>query len=268
MVDTWRLLLQPGLPGYSQMAIDEALYRCADPGTPPVLRFYTWQRPTLSLGYFQDYKTVVWEPFLVHNKIDVVRRITGGRAVLHHREVTYAIVAPLTDRFANQSLQETYQLIAAALRWALQQLGLTHSAIVSQHSSSAAQKESRLPQCFVAVSKYEISDGLKKVIGSAQKRSRDRFLQHGSILLDFDTQLQQGCFHRPDPEIEAKIAPLNRYLGRELRFGEVVDHFSKAFQDCFNVRLQDSEPDAMELRWIQELEGKYQSRDWTEKGCK
>ena len=192
------------------MAIDEALYRSVTPGSSPILRFYTWQRPTLSLGYFQDYGRVVSEPFVVHNNIDVVRRITGGRTVLHQYEVTYAVVAPLDNIFENLSLQETYRLIAEALNLALQQLGASESSI----SLDATRREFHLPQCFVAVSKYEIADGRRKVIGSAQKRSRDRFLQHGSILLDFDARLQQGCVQRPDPEIEKKIAPLNPQLGR------------------------------------------------------
>ncbi len=97
------------------MAIDEALYQLADAGRAPVLRFYTWANPTLSLGFFQNYKRVVSESFIVHNNIDVVRRITGGRAVLHQDEVTYALAGPLTNRFENQSLQETYRLIAQAL---------------------------------------------------------------------------------------------------------------------------------------------------------
>ncbi len=71
----------------------------AHPDSPPVLRFYTWNKPTLSLGCFQDYKKVVSEPFIVHNKMDVVRRITGGRSVLHQYEVTYAVVAPQTGVF-------------------------------------------------------------------------------------------------------------------------------------------------------------------------
>ena len=98
------------------MAIDEALYRQANSGTCPVLRLYSWERPTLSLGYFQNYKRVVCEPFCVHNKIDVVRRLTGGRAVLHDEEVTYAVVASLEQgTFKGRTLQETYQLIAEAL---------------------------------------------------------------------------------------------------------------------------------------------------------
>jgi lipoyl(octanoyl) transferase len=176
---TWRLLVHPDLPGYRQMAIDEALYQTAEQGKPPVLRFYTWEKPTLSLGYFQDYKRVVQESFVVHNNIDVVRRITGGRAVLHQYEVTYTLAGSLENEFANQSLRETYTLIAKALDLGLKEIGVDRSLI--EFDSVKNRMESRLPQCFVSVSQFEHSADTKKVIGSAQKRSRDRFVQHGSI---------------------------------------------------------------------------------------
>jgi len=199
-------MLDPGLTGYRQMAIDEALYTLITPLSRPVLRFYTWANPTLSLGFFQNYKKVVNRPFCVHNNIDVVRRITGGRAVLHDTEVTYAVIAPLNQGFENQSLRDTYQLIAKALHQALLQFGVEQSAISFRDSSPRLSPGSSLPQCFTTVGQYEIASQGKKMIGSAQKRSRDGFLQHGSILVDFRSALQQGCLLNPDPAIENRIA--------------------------------------------------------------
>ncbi len=263
----WRLLLQPHLPGYRQMAIDETLYRLAEPDTRPVVRFYSWDHPTLSLGYFQDYKRVVCEPFCVHNKIDVVRRITGGRAVLHHDEVTYAIIAPLQYVFEGRSLQETYQLIAEALNLGLQNFGLDQTSIFAGNTGTS-RRESRLPQCFVSVSQYEHVSNSRKVIGSAQKRSRDRFLQHGSILLDFDPHLQQGCVNHPDPQIESRIAPLNRMLHRRLEFRETADQFAGALEAKFGIRFELSGLSAKEERLASELERKYCDGDWTRGSCK
>lgn len=262
----WRLLVHPRLPGARQMAIDEALFESLQRGDPPILRFYSWARPTLSLGYFQDYKKVVVEGFLLHNKIDVVRRPTGGRAVLHDREVTYAVIANLNGVFANQTLQETYQLIASALESALQRFGITQSSI--SLDSTAARKEAGLPQCFVSVSKYEISTGTRKIIGSAQKRVRDRFLQHGSILLDFDARLQGGSIRNPDLEIESKIAPLNRLLGRELPFEEVTARFGEAFERQFGMQLQHTDLTQHEMQTVETLEQKYRSSEWTQQRCK
>jgi len=249
------------------MAIDEALFQLAEPDGRPVLRFYTWQRPTLSLGYFQHYKRVVNECFCVHNNIDVVRRITGGRSVLHQHEVTYAVVAPLNKGFANQSLQETYQLIAQALNHALEKFGVTEPAI-SFGSPSDAIRESRLPQCFVSVSRYEHSSRARKIIGSAQKRTRDRFLQHGSVLLDFDAPLQAGVVRNPDTEIQNKIAPLNVIAKRSLAFEEVAAQIAGSFQEILNIRIENSELNPAEEELAAALEEKYRSCDWTEGTCR
>jgi lipoate-protein ligase A len=262
----WRLLIHPNLPGSRQMAIDEALYETVEPGKAPVLRFYTWQSPTLSLGYFQDYKRVVQESFVVHNKIDVVRRITGGRAVLHQYEVTYSLAGSLENEFANQSLRETYRLIANALNLGLKNIGLDRPYV--QSDASLDRTEHRLPQCFVSVSQFEHSTGMKKIIGSAQKRSRDRFLQHGSILLDFDAHLQNGCIRNPDPDIERKVAPLNRILGRSFGFEEVVGCFHAAFEETFQKHTEPSELTAQELEMAATLEVVGRSEDWVRSGCR
>lgn len=246
------------------MAIDEAIYRCAGPDRPPTLRFYTWTNPTLSLGCFQDYKKVVSEPFIVHNKMDVVRRITGGRSVLHHKEVTYAVVAPLAGDFQGDSLQQSYQRIAQALNLAIERLGIDQSTL----SWESGTKRSSLPQCFVTVSRYEISQNTRKIIGSAQKRSRDRFLQHGSILLNWDAALQQGCVKRPDPDIEARIAPLEPCLHRELGFEEVANRFAEAFESTFQVEMKRAELSSEEMEVASALEEVYRSAGWTQRRCR
>ena len=248
------------------MAIDEALYLLASPERPPVLRFYTWEKPTLSLGFFQDYKRVVREPFIRHNNIAVVRRITGGRAVLHDSEITYALAGTLTNEFKDQSLKETYRVIARALNLGLQFIGIEETR--SSGDRAVADRDSRLPQCFVTVSQYEIAKGHRKMIGSAQKRGCDRFVQHGSILLNFDKWLQNGCILNPDPAIEEKIAPLNRILGRELKVEELIDHFKKGFEQQFDVELGLSELTAQERELIEKLEPVYQSIEWTQSGCR
>jgi lipoate-protein ligase A len=108
----------------------------------------------------------------------------------------------------------------------------------------------------------------RKVIGSAQKRVRDRFLQHGSILLDFDAPLQAGCVKRPDTEIESKIAPLNRILQRQLSFPEVARHFASAFESSMGIRLQPADLSSFELDMAAQLELKYAGEEWTRSGCR
>jgi len=264
----WRLLIHKDLPGTRQMAIDESLLQHAIPHSQPVLRLYTWKRPTLSLGYFQDYKRVVSEPFCVHNNIDVVRRLTGGRSVLHHHEITYAVVASsVSGCFENKTLQETYRLIAQALNCGLDILGV-QQAMISM-ASNPVNSKTGLPQCFVSVSKYELASDTRKIIGSAQKRDRDRFLQHGSILLDFDDGLQQGCVAKPDPAIREKIAPLNTLLNRSLGVDEVIGVFTEAFKSSFAIAFHGSELTEEERVASENLEHKYNSDEWTQlKRCR
>jgi lipoate-protein ligase A len=261
----WRLLMHPGLSGARQMAIDEALFQAAKSGSRPVLRFYTWDQPTLSLGYFQSYKKVVSEAFCVHNNINVVRRPTGGRAVLHQYEVTYAVVAPLEGIFDNLSLRETYQLISKTLQHGLLKLGIDGSTVFTGIPRRSSQ---HLPQCFVSLSQFELSNGARKIIGSAQKRSRDRFLQHGSILLDFDSHLQQGCIRTPDPELKDRIAPLQNLLGRPLAFQEVSSTFAEGFAESFDSKMESSTLDPEESEFANRLEQKYRSLKWTREGCR
>jgi lipoyl(octanoyl) transferase len=204
----------------------------------------------------------------MHNNIDVVRRITGGRAVLHQFEVTYALAGPLKYHFANKSLQETYRLIAEALNRGLRSLGVPQSFFSEDVSGSEAIRESGLSQCFVAVSRYEIAKDARKIIGSAQKRSKDRFVQHGSILLDFDVAFQNGCILNSDSQIEEKVAPLNPMLGRTVRLSELIEHFTKAFEEQFQIKTEPSKLDENELELVRSLEQKYQNPEWTERGCK
>ena len=250
------------------MAIDEALFSPARVSSP-ILRFYSWREPTLSLGRYQDYKKVVSEPFCVHNNICVVRRLTGGRAVLHHREVTYAVVAPLDQGlFQNSSLQQTYSRIAEALNLALKMMGVDRALISLDPEAPPVYPRAGAGQCFVSVSRFEIEAHSRKIIGSAQKRAGNRFLQHGSILLDFDARLQAGCVLDPDPQIESKIAPLNKLLGRELHFDEVSGVFASAFRTALNVELAADDLSSEERLRAAELEPVYSGDNWTRNGCR
>jgi lipoate-protein ligase A len=163
-------------------------------------------------------------------------------------------------------LRETYQLIAQALNLGLQNLGVQGSSVISE--TSAHSSTSRSAQCFVSVSRYEISSGQKKMIGSAQKRSRDRFLQHGSILLDFDRWLQSGCIQKADPQLETRIAPLQQLLNKQISFNDLVENFKSAFEARFETRLELSDLTAEEHELADKLEEKYRSEGWTQSGCK
>jgi lipoate-protein ligase A len=164
------------------MAVDETLADACRRGlTGPTLRLYEWDRPAVSLGYFQSAERVVNLDRCRAAGVPVVRRTTGGRAVVHHRELTYSLVAPVPHPGFPPTIRGTYNVIARALSQGLGALGLAPEVHVRE--SPRIRHGFGSPLCFDATSRSEIRINGKKVIGSAQRRWNDAFLQHGSIIL-------------------------------------------------------------------------------------
>lgn len=167
------------------MALDEVLLQRVQAGiSPPVVRLYRWKKPTLSIGYSQrkaeQYNLQVCRQY----GVDVVRRLTGGRAVLHDDELTYAVISnhqwPLRG-----SISYCYQSIAQVLLEALASLGL-NAKVAARHAIGRAASRVEQSACFTAPAQFEIICGDKKICGSSQKRTRQGFLQHGSMPLNTD----------------------------------------------------------------------------------
>ena len=173
------------------MALDAWLLRRTLEGGGPNLRFYLWTRPTLSLGRSQDAQMVVDFPFCDARGIDVVRRPTGGRAVLHHLELTYAATGLFGRDGFPKGVQETYRAICEALCAGLSRLGVGASPWGGGHAPLPSPK-SPLP-CFANPAPGEIVLHGKKMIGSAMAVDGAGFLQHGSILIAVDEPLQRGA---------------------------------------------------------------------------
>ncbi len=174
------------------MTVDEELLARAQAGDDmPVLRFYTWDPPAVSLGRFQTAETSVNADACKRLGFDVVRRITGGRAVLHRRELTYSIVSRIDNPLFPPDVLGTYKVIAAGLLAGLANLGID-AEMVSRGGRHAAlvNKTDKDPSCFASPSWYEIVVHGKKIVGSAQRRLSHAFLQHGSILIDYDPALE------------------------------------------------------------------------------
>src|SRR6266568_985857 len=165
--DGWRLLLDKPASGAWNMAVDEVLLDGVATGTaPPTLRFYEWTPPCLSLGYFQ--------PF------DVVRRPTGGRAILHDRELTYSIALPASVLGQDGGVLPSYYRLSLALQDGLRRLGVPATLAPESAGSSAAHG----PVCFDRPSAHAILLPGRKLVGSAQMRRGGGLLQHGSILIE------------------------------------------------------------------------------------
>ncbi len=229
----WQVLVSPGASGADNMAIDHALLHRAAASGDAVLRVYSWHTPTLSLGRHQPAFGLYDAQAIRAAGIGVVRRPTGGRAVLHDREVTYSVTARLPDnRVARIRARDLYAAINALLVDALRGLGVPaalappHSTAVPTDSSNGSQlrtagspRPSEYP-CFDVATEGEVVVAGRKLVGSAQRRDPDAVLQHGSILIA-DDQSRLGAISRA-PIVPAPVATLSQLLGRAPTVEEVA----------------------------------------------
>ncbi len=180
----WRLIYDLPTTGVRNMAVDEAILGAVSAGLePPTLRLYGWSPACLSLGYGQRMTDVDCERLAAHGW-DVVRRPTGGRAILHADELTYSVALPADHPLAAGSVVESYRRLSGALLAALSSLGASVATERRQKSSVAVG-----PVCFDTPSHYEITVEGRKLVGSAQMRRRGGILQHGSLPLTGDPAL-------------------------------------------------------------------------------
>lgn len=189
----WRLILdRPGEPTWN-MAVDEALLRgmAESADEPTTLRFYSWSSSALSLGRFQPSLSPEAVDVCRRNKIQIVRRPTGGGGVLHSDEVTYSISAFLGREPFPRSVTEIYRKIGMALKRALGSLGVE---VDSNPEDDSVSTSVRTEHCFTRLGRWEICCRGRKLVGSAQARFRNRFLQHGSIPLRWDKNLFYQAF--------------------------------------------------------------------------
>ncbi len=234
---SWKLLIEPGpLPGAWNMAVDEFLFCRVEAAPATYLRFYQWDKPTASLGYSQTASKVVDADFCRRHGVGIVRRITGGKLVLHDREVTYAVASSDAEVFT-ETLRESYRLISQALMHGLKLMGLAPD---MAEASPPSYIRGMMP-CFALPARDEIEIGGKKIIGSAQKRTGAAFLQHGSIPLEKDDGLLAAV---ASPSAAASPAPgagmtsLSEALGRPVDFGWAVERLCRGFSESFRVSLE------------------------------
>lgn len=263
----WRLIVHGKLPASLNMAIDETLFRlCADGsgGVFPTIRFYQWENPTLSFGSSQQILKAVDLEYCAKAGYDVIRRPTGGRAVLHDREITYCVVARVGEQFGN-SIQETYRYISEGIIEGLKDLGINANTY-GKDGAGKTDKLTYLP-CFASSTKFEIAFGGKKIVGSAQRRNNLAFLQHGSILLDFDSaELLKAIGASEDGNSEDPaeyMTSLSEVSGRGIGFDEAVPKIANGFERRFGVNLMKMDFTKRETSVIGFFnEAKYSSPEW------
>ena len=265
----WRFLNTGCDEAGKNMAVDEAMLLSHDAGVaPPTLRVYGWRLPTLSLGYAQNTQNEVSLDACHHYGVEVVRRPTGGRAVLHDDEVTYSVVMPTLLPDGTNTLTEHYRLIGMALAATLSQLGLPVR--LARPERSVTSRQSASPACFAALSRYELSVAGKKLVGSAQKRAQHALLQHGSIPFTLDRQRLFQCLNVPPEqrqelidEAQTTMTAVQEVATTPLQWADLHSALRQGFSQTLGVELVDEPLSAAEQTLAQQLyETKYTTPEW------
>ncbi|MBL8094165.1 MAG: lipoate--protein ligase family protein [Anaerolineales bacterium] len=248
--NTWRLVRTPPLAGALNMAIDEAILNAIAAGAaPPTLRFFAWDPPTLSLGYGQPIADV--DPArLATRGWGLVRRPTGGRAILHTDELTYSVAAPMDEPRVVGSVVESYRRLSAGLLAGLQRLGLQARADRKDPTQTVRGPDGAPvmnPVCFEVPSDYEITADGRKLLGSAQVRKRGVVLQHGTLPLDGDiTRILDGLAY-PDAEretlrgrVRSRAATLAD-IGLSATWSEAAEALTQGFAEALGLTFVEGE---------------------------
>lgn len=267
----WRILWTKPAPGAWNMAVDEAILDAVGRGDAlPTLRLYAWDPPCLSLGIFQLFNDVD-APALHRLGWEIVRRPTGGRAILHTDELTYAVIAPLHEPRVAGSVLESYSRLSQALLLALHMLGLPAEAEGKPPVQAGPQAGGAV--CFEVPSNYEITVQGKKLIGSAQARRRDGVLQHGSLPLSGDLNRITRVLAYANEDERARAAErllehaaTTAMLGRSLTWEECAEAFTRAFSQQLNIHfIPEPLTENERLRAETLVAAKYGSPTWTER---
>jgi lipoate-protein ligase A len=232
----WNLILDDDLDGATNMAIDAALLDEVEQSPNPrtIVRFYRWRRPTLSLGRNQQIDTAVDREFCERSGIDIVHRPTGGRAVLHEDELTYA-VASNDSRYFGETIYANYKSVSEALCEGFRRLGVPATLAPETRKLTPNPGGPDLP-CFISPSRYELTVGGRKIVGSAQRRLRRSFLQHGSMPVTCDREklALATCMRDAGPLYE-EMAGIAEFLPGRPALTEFRDALVEGFRSRFAV---------------------------------
>lgn len=276
----WRLIFTSDQNAFYNMSLDEALlFSCREKNSPPILRLYRWDPPGVSLGYSQPVARTIDLKKCRDHHIDVVRRITGGRAVLHENELTYSVCAD-AGKYPDlgQSIIQTYQKISWALLESLRFLGIKaewHKP--SREKESLSSHKSPSKPCFVSTSRYEVTVEGRKLIGSAQRRfvsranrkTTESFIQHGSILtgkgrFSIAEFLPEGSpAEALSQSLDERSTNIEEILNRPAKTDEMIWALKAGFSSAFDIELADSCITEAEREKAKALnQGKYHSIEW------
>lgn len=272
MTEIWNFINTGSKNPYYNMAMDEALLNFVSRGEiDPVIRFYTWNPATLSIGYFQRLQKEFDIDKVKEKGYGLVRRQTGGRGVLHDKELTYSVIVPESHPNMPSTVTEAYKIISQGLLEGFKNLGFeTYFAIPRSKEERDKLKQPRSSVCFDAPSWYELVVEGRKIAGSAQTRQKGVILQHGSILQDIDIDDLFDMFKFKNERLKTKMkenfvqkaVAINDISNQHITLNEMENAFEAGFKKGLNIDFKPLELTEKQLEEVQELEEKYRSEAW------
>lgn len=266
----WRLILDTQHNAAENMAIDEAmLLSCIERGGPPTIRIYSWSRPSISLGCLQpisqeDSRSHFDLDFCRSEGIEVVRRITGGRAVIHGADVTLSIALRETDLPAGcSSVLASHHWLMSGIASGLSlfgiksDLGARSGGAPSPPCSGGASSDNA--DCFAHIAECDVRVGRRKAVGSAQVRKSGAILEQGSIpyaVPDFDTNRVFGRAGRPVTDEDIPLSGLS--------YSQIEQAVARGFEELLRGDLAPGKITNDELEMVEQLvRDKYATDEWT-----
>ncbi|EII6302473.1 lipoate--protein ligase family protein [Staphylococcus pseudintermedius] len=269
MTETWHFMNTGSHHPYYNMALDEALLNFVSRGEiDPVVRFYTWNPPTLSIGYFQRLSKEIDIEKVKEKGYGIVRRQTGGRGVLHDKELTYSVIVPEAHPDMPQTVTEAYRVISGGLLEGFKSLGFdAHFAVPRSKEEREKLKQPRSSVCFDAPSWYELVVEGKKIAGSAQTRQKGVILQHGSILQDVDIDDLFDMFIFKNERLKAKMkeafvekaVAINDLSNETITLAQMEVAFKEGFKKALDIEFKPLELTVAQQDEVKALEEKYRS---------
>ena len=235
-MERWLFLDSGSAPGAENMALDELLLERAErQGGAPVLRLYSFDPPAITIGCHQNPALILDVARVRADGLDCVRRITGGRALLHEGELTYCVVAPAGSALFDAGPGEAYRRISAAISAALRSLGV--DAGVSRGREIPGPRGTAAP-CLSSVTRWELAVGGKKIAGSAQRTTAAAFLQHGSILMRNGSERIVNYLRAASGALKGRVTSVSEELGRPVGGEELRMSIATAFSGMFDIEWE------------------------------
>jgi lipoyl(octanoyl) transferase len=265
----WRLLQSGPADGYWNMAVDEALLEALVAGVgQPTLRFYAWQPPAVSLGFFQPLDDGISLPEIAARGFGLVRRPSGGRAILHKDEVTYSVTVPESGVEDGQSVMGSYRSISRGIEAGLALLGL--GATLADRKDMPRMKAEGLPTvCFAKAARCDMTVAGRKIVGSAQTRRRGIIMQHGSVPITIDPAEHLavmpggGTDESSQRRLQEAACGVADALGCPVSYDELCASLAQGFAERVGLELTPGELSEWEATRATELrETKYATEAW------